>query len=86
MSPRTFVQPGVVQHYRKPIAIQGSPTLVHVWGAFNYRIELGWITKLLIGWLAAPPKDLDWRNGIENFTVRRTFPCRPRDFGPWFNE
>lgn len=70
---RTFIQPGVTQRYRKPIALPMNTQLVHIWGAFDYQIDIGRTTRLLIKWLAAPPKNLDWRHGVNNHTVRRTF-------------
>jgi hypothetical protein len=74
VGPRTFIQPGVTQRYRKPIALPATTQLVHIWGAFDYRIELGWLTRMLVGLFARPPKDLDWRDkGVSNHTVRRTF-------------
>jgi hypothetical protein len=73
VGPRTFIQPGVTQRYRKPIALPATTQLVHIWGAFDYRIELGRLTRMLVGLFAPPPKDLDWREGVSNHTVRRTF-------------
>jgi hypothetical protein len=70
---RTFVQPGVTQHYRKPIALPADAQLVHIWASFDYYIELSRTSRFLIRWLAAPPKTLDWRDGVSNHTVRRTF-------------
>lgn len=80
---RTFIQPGVTQSYRKPIALPADTQLVHIWGAFDYQIDTGRATRFLIKWLAAPPRNLDWRHGVKNHTVRRTFliptelPARP---------
>ena len=71
---RTFVQPGVTQHYRKPLVLPSCTQLLHVWAAIDYRLELGPMTKLLVGWFAHPPSNLDWRRGISNHTIRRTFP------------
>ncbi len=70
---RTFIQSGVTQHYRKPIALPANTQLIHIWGAFDYHIDMGAVTRFLIRWLATPPKNLDWRRGISNHTVRRTF-------------
>jgi hypothetical protein len=70
---RTFIQPGVTQCYRKPIALPADTQLVHIWGAFDYHIDMGPVTRFLVKWLATPPKDLDWRRGIDNHTARRTF-------------
>jgi hypothetical protein len=68
---RTFVQPGVTQRYRKPIATPVGVVLLDVVGSFDYRIEIGGITYFLIGIFARPPKDLDWRKGISKHTARR---------------
>jgi hypothetical protein len=70
---RTFVQPGTTQIYRKPIVLPSGAQLIHVWGAFDYRIEMSWASKRLVGIVNTPPRDLDWRDGVENHTVRRTF-------------
>jgi hypothetical protein len=70
---RTFIQPGVTQDYRKPIVLPTATQLVHIWGAFDYQINTGRATRFLIKWLAAPPGNLDWRDGVENHTARRTF-------------
>lgn len=89
VSSRTFIQPGEVQRYRKPIVLPAMTQLVHVWGRFDYHIQLGAVTKFLSGWLARPPKgqlvfregrpelDFDWRQGFQNHTVRRTFSVTP---------
>jgi len=80
---RTFIPPGVTQHYRKPIAIPGTPTLIHIWGAFSYRIEVGRISRLLVNLIAKPPSDFDWQSGMVHTTVRRTFPgSTPSEPGP----
>jgi len=72
---RTFVQPGVVQRYRKPVALPPTVQLVDVLGFFDYRIDLGKPTRLLIELFARPSRslDLDWRAGIRNHTARHTF-------------
>jgi hypothetical protein len=70
---RTFIQPGVTQPYRKPLALPADTLLVHIWGSFDYKIDQGRFTNFLIGKLAAPPKGLDWRTGVRFHTVRRTF-------------
>jgi len=69
---RTFVQPGVTLRYRKPIAMPADAQLLHVWGSLDYRIESGRLTRVLMGLVARPPADMDWREGIRH-TVRRTF-------------
>jgi len=73
MSSRTFIQPGAVQRYRKPIALPSDTVLIHIWAAFDYRMDLHAPTRFLIRLFARPPKDLDWRRGIDNHTIRRTF-------------
>jgi hypothetical protein len=74
LRPRTFIQPSVTQRYRKPFAISAEAQVLHVWGAFDYRIQIGGAgTRALIGLVARPPRDLDWRKGIRAHTVRRTF-------------
>jgi hypothetical protein len=70
---RTFIQPGVTQRYRKPIVMPVEAQVLHVWGSFDYRIETKGLTRVLIGLAARPPRDIDWRQGIRNHTVRRTF-------------
>jgi hypothetical protein len=70
---RTFVQPGATQIYRKPIVLPAEAHLLHVWGAFDYRIEMSQASKRLVGIFNKPPPNLDWRNGVTNHTVRRTF-------------
>jgi hypothetical protein len=89
VSSRTFIQPGVVQRYRKPIVLPAMTQLVHVWASFDYHNQLGAVRKFLIRLLARPPKgqlvlvegrevwDLDWRQGIRLHTVRRTFSVTP---------
>lgn len=72
VGPRTFIQPGVTQHYRKPIGLPADTQVVHVWGAFDYQIQLGKLTSFLVGWFAPPPETLDWRKGVKNHTVRQT--------------
>jgi hypothetical protein len=73
MEPRTFIQPGVTQRYRKPVVMPSEAQVLHVWGAFDYRIQTKGLTRLLIGLAAPPPPDIDWREGIRAHTVRRTF-------------
>jgi hypothetical protein len=72
---RTFVQAGVTQAYRQPILLPANMALIDILGAFDYRIQIGSITRLLIFLFARPPKDIDWRKGITNHTVRRNFSC-----------
>jgi hypothetical protein len=74
VKPRTFVQPGVTQRYRQPVVVPAEAQVLHVWGSFDYRIEIkGLLTRALISLAAKPPRDLDWRKGIRAHTVRRTF-------------
>jgi hypothetical protein len=64
-----FIQPGVTQIYRKPVALPGEAVLIHVWAAFEYRIPVGPLSSLLARVLihhAETPRRLD-------YTVRRTF-------------
>jgi hypothetical protein len=42
-----FIQPGVTQWYRKPLAFPGDASLIHVWGAFSYHTEAGKISQFL---------------------------------------
>lgn len=69
---RTFVQPGVTQKYRKPVLLPAETAVVNILGSFDYRVEIGPVTRLLVGVFARPPRDMDWRSGISNHTVRRT--------------
>lgn len=68
---RTFVQPGVSQRYRHPVALPAGTRVVDLLGAFDYRLQVGPVTGFLIGLFARPPKDLDWRRGVRNHTGRR---------------
>jgi hypothetical protein len=70
---RTFVQPGVTQRYRKPMLLPPDVSVVNILGSFDYSVQIGWLTKKLIWIFARPPEDLDWRDGIDNHTVRRSF-------------
>ena len=70
---RTFIQPGVTQRYRKPVVVPADTEALHVWGAFDYKIQLKGLTRILIGLAAPPPPGIDWRQGIRAHTVRRTF-------------
>lgn len=73
LGPRTFVQPGVTQRYRQTIALPARACVLQVLGSFDYRIEVGPVTRVLVSLFARPPKDMDWRRGIKDHTVRRTF-------------
>jgi hypothetical protein len=66
---RAFIQPGVTQIYRKPLAVPSDAVLIHVWAAFNYHIPVGrirrWLAKILIHHQKMPEQ--------LKYTVRRTF-------------
>jgi len=72
---RTFVQPAVTQRYGVPVALPAAVQIVDILGLFDYRIDLGKPTNLLIQLFARPSKklELDWRKGIRDHTARRTF-------------
>ena len=72
---RTFVQPGVTQRYDMPVALPATVQIVDILGSFDYKIDLGRPTKVLIQFFARPSRnlDLDWREGITNHPARRTF-------------
>ena len=72
---RAFVQPGVVQHFRKPIAMPESPVLVEIWGESNYRIALGPVTKFLVRLVAVSPRDLSQQEGVAIHSARAA--CSP---------
>jgi hypothetical protein len=64
-----FIQPGVTQIYRKPIALPGKADLVHVWAAFHYTVQAGPLTRFFARIFvsnANAQRQLD-------YTVRRTF-------------
>lgn len=64
-----FIQPDVTQRYRKPLLLPGDASIVHVWGAFDYRIEVGRVTWFLARLFSQRPQEQ-----IVDYTVRRTFP------------
>ena len=64
-----FIQPGVTQIYRKPVALPGKADLVHVWAAFHYTIQVGLPTRLLARVFVSEAKG-QWQL---DYTVRRTF-------------
>jgi hypothetical protein len=70
---RTFVQPGVTQIYRKPVLLSSSVSVINILGSFDYQIQIGPVTRMLVWLVARPPEDIDWRRGINDHTVRRTF-------------
>jgi hypothetical protein len=70
-----FIQPGVTQVYRKPIALPGKADLVHVWAAFHYTIQAGPLTRFFARIFVSHAKaqrQLD-------YTVRRTFTITAAD-------
>jgi hypothetical protein len=67
-SQRNFIQPGVTQWYRKPLAVPQDTRLIHIWGTFEYHIEVGRITWVLAGILTQRPEQR-----LVMYTVRRTF-------------
>lgn len=73
---RRFIQPGVIQRYRKPIVLPSTTELVDVLAATDYGISLGPISKGLVWLFARPPRDFDWRQGVSNHTARRTVPVK----------
>jgi hypothetical protein len=64
-----FIQPGVTQVYRKPVALPGEADLVHVWAAFRYTIQAGPLTRFLVRVSAHHAK----AGRPINYTVRRSF-------------
>ena len=73
MAEGNFIQPGVTQRYRKPLLLPGDAAVVHAWGAFDYRIEVGRVTWWLARYLAERP-----RQQLVEYTVRGTFAVIPR--------
>jgi hypothetical protein len=65
---KRFIQPGVTQWYRKPVALPANTCLIHVWGRFEYEISAGKITGFLARFLGQPYGE----NPI-HYMVRRTF-------------
>jgi hypothetical protein len=66
---QAFVQPGVTQMYRKPLAVPGEAVLIHVWAAFEYRLPVRRFGRMLARLFihhGKTPTRLD-------YTVRRTF-------------
>jgi hypothetical protein len=63
-----FIQPGVTQRYRKPLAFPADTCLIHVWGQFEYKLAVGWATIFIANILRQPrgPNPTEYR-------VRRTF-------------
>lgn len=62
-----FIQPGVTQWYRKPLAFPGDTSLIHVWGAFKYHTEAGKINQFLARFSQQRPEP------VVIYTARRTF-------------
>jgi hypothetical protein len=65
---RNFIQPGVTHWYRKPLSLPEDANLVHVWGSFEYHIDVGRVAWVLARFLTQRP---DQR--LVPYTVRRTF-------------
>lgn len=68
-----YVQAGVTQLYRKPLAVPDEAVLIHVWGAFEYRLAIGPFGRMLARLFihhSKTPTHLD-------YTVRRTFSVDP---------
>lgn len=65
---KRFIQPGVTQWYRKPVAFPANTCLIHVWGRFEYEVSAGKISEF-VGKLLRQPHE---RNPIQ-YVVRRTF-------------
>ena len=65
---KRFIQPGVTQWYRKPLAFPANTCLISVWGQFEYVLQAGKITKFLAALLREPRET----NPIP-YAVRRTF-------------
>jgi hypothetical protein len=62
-----FIQPGVTQWYRKPLAFPGDASLIHVWAAFTYHTEAGKINHFLARLTQQRPEP------VVIYTARRTF-------------
>jgi hypothetical protein len=69
---KNFIQPGVTQWYRKPLVLPAGTSLIHVWAAFEYRIELGKISQLLARLLPEASREVRGKDHID-YTVRRSF-------------
>jgi hypothetical protein len=63
-----FIQPGVTQWYRKPLALPASTYIIHVWGGFDYKVSVRAITNLLARLL----REALTQNPTA-YAVRRTF-------------
>jgi hypothetical protein len=63
-----FIQPGVTQLYRKPLALPTDTCLIHAWGRFDYKLAVGWVT-ILIAQVLRQPRGPD----PSEYAVRRTF-------------
>ena len=70
---RNYIQPGVTQWYRKPLMVPTETSLIHVWAAFEYHIEVGRISRFLARFLVHSVE----KSGVVPYTVRRTFTVRP---------
>ena len=79
---RTFIQPGVTQHYRKPLTLHPATRLVDVVAAFDYKFKLRRTRRFLVRLSDPAVEELDWTFGISNHTVRHTIhvpPLVPRE-------
>ena len=65
---RNFIQPGVTQRYREPLALPAHLGLVQVWGAFEYHLHVGPISRFA----AVVTRQVRAESPVE-YTVRRTF-------------
>lgn len=65
---KRFIQPGITQWYRKPVAFPANTCLIHIWGWFEYELSAGKISEF-VGRLLRQPHE---ENPIR-YAVRRTF-------------
>jgi hypothetical protein len=65
---KNFIQPGVTQRYRKPLALPADLGLVHIWGAFDYHFRVGTFGGF-VSRITRQARDASPRP----YTVRRTF-------------
>jgi len=65
---RRFIQSGVTQLYRKPLALPADTCLIHIWGRFEYELAVGWVTISMARVLRQPRGP-----NPSKYAVRRTF-------------
>jgi hypothetical protein len=65
---KRFIQPGVTQHYRKPLVLPADTCLIHVWGRFDYDLGVGRVTTLLADLFRQPRGP-----NPTTYAIRRTF-------------